>query len=447
MSPENDKENDMDSIHLVDYLKKEIPVEDIRDFASPRRILSIDFVKGFAIIMIMIAHTAGAWLDTEWRFIYGVVYTLLDFLGPSLFVFLSALSVVFSIRRKRGALPDKVIRNRIITRGIIIIFIGIIFNMFAFEFTISGFPFPWNMWGWSILVFIGFSQIFSFYALKLNRMGRVIVGIFIIFSSEYIVNILSTGRASGNPLLTGLHYIIVSPVPMTPVLPWLSICFISTIFGELLYDAMIDGTKQGYTVLFRTFLYWGIFFMIFGMFLGFKLQTPATVSIEDYPHLILLEVANSQNITDFRWPGMPDFMIRGKGSNMWYNLGAGLIIIAVSFYYLDIKEKKNDFISMMKYYGKVSLSLFLVHYTFIALFLGQYNIFLFVFICLGYIGLMGFLMYIWIEFANGVGSPEWLMVQIGRIGQKTGKTVKKEIHIIEEEIKELTKKFKKEDET
>ncbi|MHA1240400.1 MAG: hypothetical protein ACTSQU_06360 [Promethearchaeota archaeon] len=59
MSSEKDKEIDLDSIHLVDYLKKDIPVEDLRDFSSPRRIGSIDFVKGIAIILIIGAHSAN----------------------------------------------------------------------------------------------------------------------------------------------------------------------------------------------------------------------------------------------------------------------------------------------------------------------------------------------------------------------------------------------------
>jgi hypothetical protein len=41
------------------------------------------------------------------------------------------------------------------------------------------------------------------------------------------------------------------------------------------------------------------------------------------------------------------------------------------------------------------------------------------------VGLLGFLMYIWNEYGKGIGSPEWLMVQIGRIGQKTGENIKK----------------------
>jgi hypothetical protein len=34
---------------------------------------------------------------------------------------------------------------------------------------------------------------------------------------------------------------------------------------------------------------------------------------------------------------------------------------------------------------------------------------------------MGFLMYTWMEYANGVGSPEWLMAAMGRMGKKKRK--------------------------
>ena len=102
MSSENSERKDTDSIPLFNYLRQEIPIEDIRDYASPKRIESIDFVKGFAIVFIIICHAASIWLDSEWIYIYGMTYTALDILGPSLFIFLSALSVVFSIKKKSG---------------------------------------------------------------------------------------------------------------------------------------------------------------------------------------------------------------------------------------------------------------------------------------------------------------------------------------------------------
>ena len=450
MSSEKENEINMDSIPLLDYLKQAIPVEELRDYASVRRIGSIDFVKGFAIVFIIIAHTGGAWLDSTWIFVYGLGFTFLDILGPSLFVFLSALSVVFSIRRKKGALPEKVIRNRIFSRGIMIIVIAIIFNLVSIEFTIPGYSFPATLWGWNILMFIGASQIFSYYALKLSKISRAVIGMFIVFTSDTIRLWLFQGKETGNVFISILHYIIVSPSPMTPLLPWLSICFLSSIFGEYLYEAMIGGTKKDYKKLFRTFFYWGIFLVLTGIFLGSNAYVPggfttSELPLNEYPHIDLLNTMRTKSIFSiFTYPGMWEFLIRGRAPNMIYNLGAALLLIAISFYFIDIKRKMNVFISMMNYYGKVSLSLFLLHFIFITLFLSYLNLGVFVFVVFGYLGFWGFTAYNWNEFYGGMGSPEWFMAQVGRIGQKTGKTVKKEIRIIEEEIKETIQKIKQE---
>lgn len=425
MSLEEEKKPDTD---LISYLKQDIPIEDIRDYASPQRIRSIDFVKGFAIIFIIIAHTSMVWLDSDWIYIHGMAYAVLDILGPSLFIFLSALSVIFSIRRKKGRLPGKVIRNRIFSRGLTIIVIGMLFNLIGLSTVRPDIPFPLNLWGWNILMFIGFSQIFSYYAVKLKKWPRAIIGVIIILISPIFREFLYLEKDS-NPLIWLTHFIVTSPTPEITLFPWLAVCFISSIFGEYLYDAMILGTEEAYFRLFRLFLIWGLILVISGVILGWQLQTPETMVESEYPHLRLYTIMNQQNY--YHFPGMPEFLIRGTIGNMFYNLGAALLIIAIWFYLIDIKKHDNKFTSMIEYYGKISLSLFLVEYVFLMLFIGQFNIVVFIFICLAYLGFLGFLLYIWNEYFNGVGSPEWIMIQIGRIGQKTGESVKKEAKKIE----------------
>jgi len=247
------KKKDTDSIPLRNYLREEIPIEDIRDYASPQRINSIDFVKGFAIIFIILAHSSGAWFDKDWVFIHGAVYAVLDILGPSLFIFLSALSVIFSIKRKQGKLPDNVIRNRIFSRGVTIMLIGLLYNVIAVEATVEGYTFPATLWGWNILMFIGFSQIASFYALKMKKSTRFMIGFVIIFISEPLREFLYFQKEN-NVFIKILHYIITSPAPQVTFFPWVAIIFISTIFGEYLYEAMIKG-EESYEWLFRVFLF------------------------------------------------------------------------------------------------------------------------------------------------------------------------------------------------
>ncbi len=422
MSIENELRTATESPPLFNYLQELIPLEDIRDFASPKRIGSIDFVKGFAIVFIILAHSSSAWLNAENQYVYGILFALMDFLGPSLFVFLSSLSVIFSIKNKQNILPPKVIRMRIFSRGAMIILIAMIYNVVSLTLDGFGVPFPLSLWGWNILMFIGASQIFSFYALKLTKFYRGIIAILIVVFSNVIRDLIFVpGLEADNLIVIVIHFIVIGPNPMVPLLPGLAICFISTIFGEYLYEAMNKGTDDAYVGLFRIFMVWGIILVAIGVVLGSQLYTKFSIpgGFEEYPHIFLLEVANGQIY--FEIPGMPEFLIRGRGPNMFYNLGAALLIIAICFYFIDIKKKYGNFVKMLVYYGKVSLSLFFVHQLFLGLFIGQFDVILFLIINITYVAFMGFLMYIWMEYANGVGSPEWLMAAMGRIGKKKRK--------------------------
>ncbi|MFX1379208.1 MAG: heparan-alpha-glucosaminide N-acetyltransferase domain-containing protein [Promethearchaeota archaeon] len=454
MASESNIEIETESPPLFNYLKEEIPLEDIKDYASPRRIMSIDFVKGFAIVFIILAHTASGWLDLDSYYLYGLMFALLDILGPSLFVFLSALSVIFSIKRKEGLIHPKIIRNRVFTRGLVMMVIGMLTNIVVIE---AG-ELKIAIYGWNIITFIGISQIISYYILKIRKSWRIILGIIIILLSPSLRAILYLGKVEGNILLSIFHYIITSPTPHLTLLPWVSISFISTIFGEYIYEAMNKSTKDAYIGLFRIFFVWGIIFVLIGIFAyypdglnfavwepGWTLETPATMigGIAEYTHLSNLEIANLQDF--FVIPGMPNFLIRGTSANMFYNQGASLLIIACFFYFIDIKERSNNFTNMLIYFGKISLSLFLIHFLFIPMFLRQFNVPFFLTVSLSYIGFLGIFMYVWMEYGKGVGSPEWLMVQLGRIGQKSGEAVKKTTKKMYAKIKKREKVKKMED--
>jgi len=423
MSIENELRTATESPPLFNYLQELIPLEDIRDFASPKRIGSIDFVKGFAIVFIILAHSGSAWLNSENQYVYGILFSIMDFLGPSLFVFLSSLSVIFSIKNKQNILPPKVIRMRIFSRGAMIILIAMIYNVVSLTLDGFGVPFPLSLWGWNILMFIGASQIFSFYALKLTKLYRGIIAILIVVFSNVIRDLIFVPGLEGNNLIViVIHFIVIGPNPMVPLLPGLAICFISTIFGEYLYEAMNKGTDDAYVGLFRIFMVWGIILVALGVGFGSQLYTESSIpgGLLEYPHMILLSVANGPSPFQsyFEIPGMPEFLIRGRGPNMFYNLGAALLIIAICFYFIDIKKKYGNFVKMLVYYGKVSLSLFFVHQIFLGLFIGQFDVFLFLIVNITYVGFMGFLMFLWMEYANGVGSPEWLMAVMSRLGKK-----------------------------
>ena len=63
------KETQKDTI-LVDQLKEELSGKDITQASGPRRIASIDFIKGIAIIFIILCHVSASWFDSDWVFLH-----------------------------------------------------------------------------------------------------------------------------------------------------------------------------------------------------------------------------------------------------------------------------------------------------------------------------------------------------------------------------------------
>ncbi|MGV9173304.1 MAG: heparan-alpha-glucosaminide N-acetyltransferase domain-containing protein, partial [Promethearchaeia archaeon] len=191
---------------LEDYIKDLNRLESARQRDKKyQRIRSIDFVKGFAICLIVLAHISGAWVNDEWRWVYGLVYAVLDVFGPSLFIFLSALSVIFSLRKKMGFLPKKNIRNAVFLRGVIIMVLGVLYNLIA----VKSVPFPLNLWGWNILMFIGFSQIICYLALKFSRGARIGIGIMAVYITPLLRDFLYFGKDT-SPIIWFFHYLLVS---------------------------------------------------------------------------------------------------------------------------------------------------------------------------------------------------------------------------------------------
>ena len=137
--------------------------------------------------------------------------------------------------------------------------IGVFINLT--NLTETSYSFPLYLWGWNILFFMGFSQIFSYYALKISKMPRAIIGILIIFLTPTIRAFLYNGK-DVNLIMWFFHFIITSANPSVTLLPWLAICFISTIFGEYLYEAMNKKSENVYSGLFRIFFTWGISLII-----------------------------------------------------------------------------------------------------------------------------------------------------------------------------------------
>ncbi len=377
------------------------------------RIYSIDFLYGITILIIVLIDTAYFWLDEQWLFAYGLLCVWLDVFGPSLFVFLCGLSVVFNLKKKMGFLPDDSIRNSILIRGLILIALGTIYNIVFSQ----GLFFPFNLWGWNILMFSGFSQIICYYSLKLARGMRFTAGLVIILASNELRNVLFLLK-DVNLGFRIVHFIVVSPSPHFPLIPYLAFCFFSTVFGEILFETLLLDSKNANYVAFRIFIKYGLLFAIIGVVLPFlggrPFDTPSNLNSEEFPFLKLLSIMQNQHFVYI--PAIPETFVRGTSSNVFFSVGIALLMIGVSFYYIDIKQRKKNItksiVGVLIFYGRVSISVFIIHYIGLYLYYRSMNIIFFVIFWLVYISFLGFLMYAWNKYAKGKFSFKWFLTQL-----------------------------------
>jgi len=373
------------------------------------RIRSIDFLKGVSICIIILINTAEIWLDSESRYLYALIYVYLDVIGTSLFIFLFSISVVFLWKKRMGITPSKAIRNDILMRGIILIALGIIYNIISTSI-FQNKTFPYNVWGWNILTFIGFAQIISYYALKLSRGSRWILGFLIFFASTPLRDLLIIFKYS-YPVGTILHFIIISPNPQVTILPYLGLCFFSTIFGERILECLQLEANECNLEAFRSFILFGAIFLAIGIYYGFGPVTSEILDPEDFPMVNLFPLLKGSPY--FPFSGIPGIFVRGTAPNLLYGLGVSLIILGITFYFLDTRHIHTSMDRMFNVYGRSALNLVFIHLIGLLIFYHQLNFFLFFIMFFIFIGLLGVLMHLWYKFAKDIGTLKWFISKVG----------------------------------
>ncbi|GAB4325328.1 MAG: hypothetical protein Kow0069_31330 [Promethearchaeota archaeon] len=419
--------SELSNVFLVD-------IEKVEGQMSDPRIHSIDVLKGISIILVITAHSAYFWVSPQWYWLFGLLYMVLDVFGPSMFVFLSSLGVVFSVKSKEGLYPGDTIKSRIRRRSLTLIAIGIVHN-FVLR---AGTTLPWYLawYGWSIIFTIGVFQALTYFSLKLSRMNRVILAFLVIYVGPALHDILRARFAT--PLPGGgwdhwpiddlgdftngysvLFYVLYSIGDWEPILPWAALPLISSIIGEMLLETMDKGSRQDYEVFQREILFIGLFLTLGGILAGLRLVT-YTFGFPMYSIITGQTTLQAGYGSPVQISGIPEFLVHGSGPNMLYNLGVALLLEAVFFSLLELKEKRGKWVNTFEFYGKLSLTIFFLHQVLIGAFffwehkLGAETYF---FALALLILLNGLIMFLWVVKGKAVGTLEWAVIVIGQFEQ------------------------------
>ena len=200
------------------------------------KLKSVETVKGFSILIILLSNSINYWLvfGDELKDIFGVIITILEVIGPSLYIFVGSLSISFTLNKKMGTYPEKMYRNKIFKQALFMILLGSLYNIILNP----NLEFPLNLWGWNVFVFLGFSQVICYLAYKLVRWTRLVVGLSIIFLTPGLREILFFSKDT-NLIIEVIHFVIVSPFPNYSLLPFAAISFFSAVFGEFIFESIV----------------------------------------------------------------------------------------------------------------------------------------------------------------------------------------------------------------
>lgn len=380
----------------------------------------IDVSKGISVICILFLNTINYWLiiDEELKYIIAYIAILSEIFGFMLFIFTYSFETIFILQKMMGSPPEKKYRNVVLKRGLVFIILGLLYNIIISSLN----SFNPLMWRWNFILLIGFSQIIIYYSFKLIRWARLALGLAIVFFTPILREFLYLNRGN-NLIIEVFYYFFVSTDPSFSLLPYASLCFFASIFSELIYQAKVLENKNAIKISIKSTFRYGFTFLIAGVVLSLidfnPFITSSFVNPLKYPFLDgppILRYFSFQFI-----PYMPEILLRGTSAYLLFITGIMMIVLGGNFYLSEISSNKTRIYNSLKFFGENSITLIFIQFLFLPLFLIQVDILVFFPLFSLYITLLGYLMYIWKNYAKYKFSIEWLIEKGIRLKLYTNK--------------------------
>jgi hypothetical protein len=376
-----------------------------------KKIKSIDITKGISVLFIVFLNSVNYWLIANEELKYFIAYIAIfsEIFGSMLFIFTYSFETIFALQKMMGSPPERIFRNQIMKRGFFLILLGLIYNLIVNLFN----EFTLLIWGWNIILFIGFAQIIVYFSFKLIRWARLVLGISILFFTPVLRELLYFNKGI-NLFSEVLYFVIVSPDTSFCLLPYASLCFFASIFSELIYQAKVLENKRAFTISIKSTLRYGIIFIIAGFALSLidfnPLIAPTFYNALNYPFVDgnpILRYYSFQYI-----PYMPEILLEGTSAYLLLVVGVLTTALGFAFYFSEISKKRSRICDGIRFYGDNSLTLIFIQYIFLPLFIIRINIFVFFPLYLLFISLLGYLLYVWKRYNNNKYSIEWIIEKL-----------------------------------
>lgn len=316
---------------------------------------------------MIIGHLTGWWIRTEEFSFLIFIRTFFDVLGSGAFLFVAGISTMISYRDRiaRKQLSEqynkKIVRNEYIFRALIILIIALMYN----TFNAIGYNRPLDIWKWFILFTMAISLFITWPLLKMSKLFRIFLGGIFWIANCFTLTFLIEYNGQFN-LYGVLFHIFYNSLDLDPILSFFTFFLIGTVVGDTICDIYLMENQSERRIAFKKkflipSLLLGAFLIIFGILFPFPVLFP-------YSGL------SSHFIEDI-FPDVPAFLQHRSFSWLIYSLGVDVIIFSIllAVEEFEIIKTKSSF-NFIFYFSYYSLDIYLAHYLFYFIFLGQLNL-------------------------------------------------------------------------
>jgi len=278
------------------------------------RINSIDIIRGLAIIIMIPFHTYSYWINTK-HFLFGGIINFFGELSAPFFFIVSGMSYyIFLINRFRQDLSKTEIFYDVLKRATFIFIISTLLRMFfGFAVSLNLFFFIY----WSLFQLIAFSMIIFFFIPFLNRNLRIFIYIGLLTLIFMLNHIISYYEAT-------LFYILIEG--SFPIIPCANFFVIGLILSDLLLNLYEEQFKK---VLLICIIIGSIDYILWNLYGG--------------------EIK-------YIWI-----------TTIFISSGLFLIFFPIIHYFVDMKKLNFFLQKIIIRWGKVSFSLYYIHFGIIAI--------------------------------------------------------------------------------
>jgi len=171
-----------------------------------KRLASIDFLRGLALICMIQAHL-GVWALADLTGPVVMFGTLLGGMAAPLFLIIVGVCLVLSMQRRRNG------GQHVLRRGFLLVILGFVLNALLPELL--------DLASWGVLQTIGLGIILAYPSLRLSWPVRFLTGLAVVAATPFLQSLPAVGFLPG--VLWASWY---------PVFPWLAYILLGTCIGE-----------------------------------------------------------------------------------------------------------------------------------------------------------------------------------------------------------------------